>query len=92
MLAAVGLGYLDQSLDVMEAWDRRLSEGEKQRLSPARVLLAEPDLVLLDEATSALERPAELALHSLLRERLPRTVIVAAAHDDRLQDRSVVMT
>ncbi len=93
-LSAVGLGRLAWSLDVTDAWDRRLSEGEKQRLSLARVLLAEPSLILFDEATSGLEASAERSLHRMLRERLPRSSILAASHDGRLQDiygRSVVI-
>ena len=85
-LAAVGLGHLAAFLDIEDAWDRKLSEGEKQRLSLARVLLAEPDLILLDEAMSGLERPAERDLHHLIRQRLPRSAIVAASHDEQLGD------
>jgi putative ATP-binding cassette transporter len=85
-LAAVGLGHLGALLDMEDAWDRKLSEGEKQRLSLARVLLAEPELILLDEATSALEGPAERDLHHLIRQRLPRSAIVAASHDEQLGD------
>jgi len=86
VLAAVGLGHLAASLDVEDAWDRKLSEGEKQRLSMARVLLAEPDLILLDEATSGLEGAAERDLHHVIRQRLPRSAIVAASHDEELGD------
>ena len=86
VLAAVGLGHLGASLDIEDAWDRRLSEGEKQRLSLARVLLAEPDLILLDEAMSGLEKPAERELHHLIRQKLPRSAIVAASHDEQLRD------
>ncbi|MBH5388590.1 ABC transporter ATP-binding protein/permease [Bradyrhizobium diversitatis] len=81
VLGAVGLSHLDGDLDVVDAWERRLSEGEKQRLSLARVLLAEPDLILLDEATSALEGPAAGILHRELRQRLPGSVIISAGHD-----------
>jgi putative ATP-binding cassette transporter len=84
--AKVVLGHLGQSLDVTDAWGRRLSEGEKQRLSLARVLLAEPDLILLDEATSGLEESAERDLHHELRRRLPRAAILSASHDDHLRD------
>lgn len=84
VLAVVGLSHLDQSLDVVDAWARRLSEGEKQRLSLARVLLAEPDLILLDEATSALDGEAAAELHRELRRRLPGSAFVSAAHDGEL--------
>lgn len=85
-LAAVGLSGLKLSLDVSDAWDKKLSEGEKQRLSMARILLAKPELVLLDEATSALDEPAERELHRLIRQRLPKAAILAAAHSGFLRD------
>lgn len=86
ILIAVGLAHLEQSLDLVDAWERRLSEGEKQRLSIARVLLAQPDLILLDEATSALEAPAASVLHREIRRRLPGSAIISAAHDAELGD------
>jgi len=93
-LHAVGLPRLESCLDVSDAWDRKLSEGEKQRLSLARALLARPDLLLLDEATSSLEACAEDELHRLLRHRLPTTAILATSHSDVLRhvyDRSVIL-
>jgi len=57
----------------------RLSMGEKQRLTIARVLLKSPPLVILDEATSSVdtetERLIQDALNELMRE---RTVLVIA--------------
>jgi putative ATP-binding cassette transporter len=79
-LDAVGLPALHASLDHIDAWDKRLSEGEKQRLAIARALLFQPDLLLLDEATTALDEPSEIELYRLLRTRLPGTAIVAASH------------
>jgi vitamin B12/bleomycin/antimicrobial peptide transport system ATP-binding/permease protein len=84
-LTAVGLSRLQSSLDITDAWDKRLSEGEKQRLSLARVLLAQPDLLLLDETTSAIEEPAEGALHEMIRHRLPKTAILSASHSSALR-------
>jgi ABC-type multidrug transport system fused ATPase/permease subunit len=57
----------------------RLSQGEKQRLTIARVLLKNPPLILLDEATASVdtitERQIQQALENLMRE---RTVLVIA--------------
>ncbi|MGH8353331.1 MAG: ABC transporter ATP-binding protein, partial [Pseudomonas sp.] len=41
----------------------RLSGGQRQRLAIARMVLAEPKVVILDEATSALDAATEYALH-----------------------------
>lgn len=54
MLALAGLGPFASRLDQVATWDRILSEGEKQRLAIARLLLHRADIVALDEATSAL--------------------------------------
>ncbi|MEM0965169.1 MAG: ABC transporter ATP-binding protein [Verrucomicrobiota bacterium] len=57
----------------------RLSMGEKQRLTIARVLLRNPPLVILDEATSSVdtitEKQIQTALDQLVRH---RTVLVIA--------------
>jgi vitamin B12/bleomycin/antimicrobial peptide transport system ATP-binding/permease protein len=79
-LEAVGLSRLIDRLDEEDAWDRRLSGGEQQRLAFARALLAEPDFLFLDEATASLDPAAEEALYKLLKERLPGTAILSIAH------------
>ncbi|HKK19385.1 MAG TPA: ABC transporter ATP-binding protein [Opitutales bacterium] len=57
----------------------RLSQGEKQRLTIARVLLKNPPLVILDEATASVdtitERKIQEALEHLMEE---RTVLIIA--------------
>ncbi len=57
----------------------RLSQGEKQRLTIARVLLKNPPMVILDEATASVdtitERQIQTALDNLMQE---RTVLVIA--------------
>jgi len=57
----------------------RLSGGQRQRLAIARMVLADPRVVILDEATSALDNETEArvlqALHGFLRGRT--TVIIA---------------
>jgi putative ATP-binding cassette transporter len=79
-LVDIELGDLAPQLDDAVDWTRRLSEGEKQRLSIARALLLKPDLLLLDEATSAIDVEGEAALHRLIRERLPAAIIIAVSH------------
>jgi len=72
----------------------RLSQGEKQRITIARVILKDPPLVILDEATASVdtitESKIQSALDNLVRE---RTVLVIAHRLStvRKADRIVVL-
>jgi vitamin B12/bleomycin/antimicrobial peptide transport system ATP-binding/permease protein len=79
-LRAVGLANFVEQLDDDSNWAQRLSGGEQQRLSFARVLLVRPEIVFLDEATSALDEAGETALYRLLREADWRPTIVSVGH------------
>jgi vitamin B12/bleomycin/antimicrobial peptide transport system ATP-binding/permease protein len=79
-LEEVGLGHFAGELDKEDIWSQRLSGGEQQRLSFARVLLAEPAIVFLDEATSALDEPSEQLLYRLLREAPWHPTVVSVGH------------
>lgn len=79
-LEACRLGYLKNKLDEEGDWQNRLSPGELQRVAFVRILLIRPQVVLLDEATSALDEPTEAALYTLIRERLPDSMIVSIGH------------
>ena len=58
---------------------QRLSEGQKQRISIARAILADAPVLLLDEATSALDVATERrVLQKIIRHDPRRTVIVTA--------------
>lgn len=57
----------------------RFSEGQKQRLSIARALLADAPVMILDEATSSLDVATERrVLRSIIRKEPNRTILVAA--------------
>ena len=79
-LKAVRLEQFEARLDEEDAWDRRLSGGEQQRLAFARALLVKPDFLFLDEATASLDPESEEKLYLLLRERLPGTALLSIAH------------
>lgn len=58
---------------------QRLSEGQKQRISIARAILADAPVLLLDEATSALDVATERrVLRKIIKHDPKRTVIVTA--------------
>lgn len=58
----------------------RLSGGERQRMTIARLLLAQPRVVILDEATAALDSTSEAAVQAALSEALEGRTAMVIAH------------
>lgn len=58
----------------------RLSGGQRQRLAIARMVLADPKVVILDEATSALDAATEYNLHQALNRFLHGRTTLIIAH------------
>lgn len=57
-----------------------LSGGEKQRLSLARALLRDPDVLILDEATSNLDVQAEATIVQRISQFYPNLTMLVVAH------------
>ena len=58
----------------------KLSGGEKQRITIARALLKDPDLLILDEATSALDSEAEMKVQQALDKLMKNRTSLIIAH------------
>ncbi len=58
----------------------RLSAGQRQLVALARVVLADPAVVLLDEATSSLDMPSERAVQAALETALAGRTALIIAH------------
>ncbi|AYY13266.1 ABC transporter ATP-binding protein [Actinobacteria bacterium YIM 96077] len=72
---------LPQGLDtIVGERGYRLSGGERQRLTIARILLAQPRVVVLDEATAHLDSTSEAAVQAALAEALVGRTAVVIAH------------
>jgi ABC-type multidrug transport system fused ATPase/permease subunit len=75
------IGSLPDGLDtVVGERGYRLSGGERQRLTIARLLLAQPRVVILDEATAHLDSTSERAVSEALTEALEGRTVVVIAH------------
>ena len=61
-----------------------LSGGEKQRISIARALYADPEFLLLDEASSSLDGDTEYEIMSHMRSLKDSVTIIAITHNSRL--------
>jgi ATP-binding cassette, subfamily B, bacterial len=70
----------DQLETVVGERGYRLSGGERQRLTIARLLLAQPRVVILDEATAHLDSESEVAVQEALADALAGRTAVVIAH------------
>ncbi|MEM6838557.1 MAG: ABC transporter ATP-binding protein/permease [Cyanobacteria bacterium P01_C01_bin.120] len=83
-LEQVNLSQLAQlSLETQDDWSQRLSLGEQQRLSFARLLVQRPAYAILDEATSAVAEAQEKSLYQRLQA--AGITAISVGHRDSLQ-------
>ena len=70
----------------------RLSAGQRQLISFARAVLADPKILILDEATSAIDTETEILLQKGLQEMLKgRTSFIIAHRLSTIKDASCIM-
>jgi energy-coupling factor transport system ATP-binding protein len=80
-----------------ESYPRDLSQGERQRVALAAILVAEPEVLLLDEPTLGLDYAQKKELIGFLRElRAQGVAILMATHDVELvascADRTIILS
>lgn len=73
-VAAIGMDF-----DVGNKGDK-LSGGQQQKLSIARVLLKKPKVLIMDEATSALDNASQGRIQNLIDKWKGRTTVISVIH------------
>ncbi len=71
---------LENGYDTVVSNASGLSMGEKQLLCVARIMLAEPEIILLDEATSSIDLRTELKLSKAFDELMEGKTSIVVAH------------
>lgn len=84
-LDVCGLAHLRHQIDEYDAWDKRLSLGELQRMAFVRLLLTKARWNLLDEITSSIDEELEQRLYETLTRELQGSTIVSIAHRSALK-------
>ncbi len=86
VLKRVGLSYLKLTEKVF-----KLSGGEKQRISMARVILKDSKIILADEPTGSLDNDNKIKIFDLLVEERNRgKTVVIVTHDKYIMENSDV--
>jgi ATP-binding cassette subfamily C protein len=88
ILEALGIAQLSQFIHTLPLqletqvgkFGIRLSGGQRQRISIARMVLANPKVVIFDESTSALDVHTESALFEALQAFLKEKTVIIIAH------------
>ena len=84
---------IDEVLDLVNMSTKKhkkphqLSGGEQQRISIARALLNNPELILADEPTGNLDPQTSVEIIELLKDITSRKTVLMASHDQYLMER-----
>ncbi len=87
---------LSDNSDKLETWigegGKTLSGGERKKLSIARAILKESDIIIFDEATSELDSESEGRIEDLIKERMKGRTCIIISHksfENHLFDRII---
>lgn len=83
-LTLVGLTQLIPFLQEEKSWLNQLSGGEQQRLAFAQALLIQPSMLCFDESTNQLDLPSAVGLLTLIKQKLPNTIVIGITHQQEL--------
>ena len=85
-------GLEDGYHSILSERGQNLSQGQRQLLAFARVLAADPEILVLDEATASIDTETELLIQDALRKlTLGRTSIIIAHRLQTIQEADRVM-
>lgn len=76
-----GAALWDEVKDTLDKSAFDLSGGQQQRLSIARVIAAQPDVILMDEPTSALDPKSTLAIEELVQVLKKDYTVIIVTHN-----------
>lgn len=68
-----------------------ISAGQKQRLSIARAVLRNPEILILDEATANIDEETEEKIITAIKEKFPHLLILAVSHRASMRQHATQM-
>lgn len=70
--------------ELLNYYPNELSQGQRQRIGIARVLMEDPDIILCDEPTESLDIDNKIQVMELLKQLSKEKAVVIASHDENL--------